>query len=361
MDDIKYMKLAFQLSKKGVGFTEPNPLVGAVLVKDNRLLATGYHARYGTAHAEQAALRPVSETDTTLYVTLEPCAHYGKTPPCCDLLTQKKVRRVVVAVQDPNPLVNGKGIAHLKSHGVQVEVGLLRDMALTINRHYFKYITSNLPYVTIHGGVSTDGKLTDKDRHSKWITDEWLRQISHSVRGEFSAILVGRNTVLDDNPHLTLREPAWGNKTLMRVVLDAENALTGNWNIFKNREAFPLVIFSSSQTSHQTPNANANHHFFVSPGSNPGELNLVEVLEQLHRLGIASVLVEGGGRVIDSFLKSGLYDEVLLFTADTLIGGKASVELLASGVPVSNPVSLAGREITALESGYILRAYRQKQ
>jgi diaminohydroxyphosphoribosylaminopyrimidine deaminase/5-amino-6-(5-phosphoribosylamino)uracil reductase len=359
MNDIKYMKIALQLSKKGMGFTEPNPMVGAVVVKNDRILSTGYHARFGAVHAEQVALEHVTETGTTLYVTLEPCVHYGKTPPCTDLILGKKVKRVVIAVHDPNPLVNGKGIRKLREHGVEVDVGLLRDIALKINRHYLKFMTAKMPYVTLHAGVSIDGKLTDKYRKSRWITDEELRLYSHSMRGEFSAILAGVGTVIDDNPQLTVREKAWQGKKFFRVILDSNNVLDTGLNIFRDRENFPLIFFSSLEAENKTPKPGAKHHFFVSPDRDYGGLSLPEVLGQLYRLGIASVLVEGGGSVINSFISTGLYDEIVLFTADKLVGGTLSVQLFAEGAAVSNPVKLKEREILSFATGYIVRGYRE--
>ncbi|NIM14630.1 MAG: bifunctional diaminohydroxyphosphoribosylaminopyrimidine deaminase/5-amino-6-(5-phosphoribosylamino)uracil reductase RibD [Candidatus Aminicenantes bacterium] len=361
MADIKYMKIALGLSKKGMGFTEPNPMVGAVVVKNNRILSTGYHARFGAVHAEQKALEHVTETGTTLYVTLEPCVHYGKTPPCTDLILEKKVKRVVVAIQDPNPLVNGKGIRQLREHGVQVDVGLFQDIASKINRHYLKFMTAKMPYVALNAGVSIDGKLTDKYRKSQWISDEELRLYSHSMRGEFSAILAGVSTVIDDNPQLTVREKDWQGKKLFRVILDSNNILDTGLNIYRDQENFPLIFFSSAEAENKTPNPEAEHHFFVSPDRDYGGLSLPEVLEQLYWLGVASVLVEGGGSVINSFITTGLYDEIVLFTADKFIGGTLSVQLFAEGAAVSNPVKLKEREILSLETGYIVRGYREER
>jgi len=357
------MKVAVQLSKKAIGFTEPNPLVGAVVVKDNRIISTGYHTRFGADHAERMALMPVSEPGTTLYVSLEPCCHHGKTPPCTDLIVEKKVKRVVVAMQDPNPRVNGCGIRQLREHGITVDVGVLQPVAETVNRHYLKYICGDKPYVTINAGVSLDGKLTDKYRKSQWITDEELRLMSHSLRGEYSAILAGVKTVADDNPQLTIREKGWGDKRFFRVVLDSRNSLIccKDWTIFREQTKFPLVLFSSSEAENKTPNPKAAHHFFVPPDKANSGLNLEAVLRQLHRLGIASVLVEGGGQVISSFLRTGLYDEIMLFTADKLLGGGDSVQLFADGASVSSPVKLEEREILPLETGFLVRGYRKRR
>lgn len=350
------MKAALKLSQKGLGFTEPNPLVGAVVVKDNRIVGHGYHARFGAPHAEQAALQNVDVQGTTLYVTLEPCVHFGKTPPCSDLILKKKVARVVVAMRDPNPLVHGKGITTLKEHGLDVEVGLLEALALKINRHYIKYMTSQRPYVTLKAGVTIDCKLTDKNRQSQWITDESLREYSHSFRGEFSAIMVGVGTVINDNPLLTIRHSDWADKSLTRVVLDSHNSLDTRLNIFNDQERFPLILFSATTAANKTQKV--KHHYFVPPNEDGVGLKLTQVLEVLHSLQIASVMVEGGGGLFDSFLRTQLYDEIVLSTAAKILGGQESVQFFASGTPIAEPVTLVDREIIPLETGYILRGFR---
>ena len=356
MNDIKFMKAALQLSKKGIGVTEPNPLVGAVVVKNNHILASGYHARYGAPHAEQVALKSINQAGTTMYVTLEPCSHHGKTPPCTDCIIAKKVKRVVVALQDPNPLVNGKGIQRLREQGVEVEVGLLQPIAEKINRHYITYMTQKRPYVTLKAGISIDGKLTDKYGDSEWVTDEKLRQYSHSFRGEFSAIMARVETVISDNPQLTIREKGWKWKQLFRVVLDSRNRLDTNLRIFQEQERFPLILFSAKDAPDKTPKV--ERHFFVNSNKQGKGLKLAEVLETLHGLGIASVMVEGGGQLFASFLDSGLYDEIVLSTANTLIGGESSVQFFSTGTRVSSPITLKQREIIPLQTGYIIRGYK---
>lgn len=355
MDDIKFMKAALKLSKKGLGLTEPNPMVGAIVVKNRKILATGYHPRYGKAHAEQMALANVQKTGSTLYVTLEPCLHYGKTPPCTDLIIEKKVKRVVIAMTDPNPIVNGKGIQQLQQNNIQVEAGLLADMARKINRHYITFMTEKRPFVTLKAGISIDAKLTDKNRQSQWITDEHLRAFSHSFRGEFSAIMAGVQTVIDDNPQLTLREAGWGDKRFYRVILDSQNRLDSSLRIFQEQDRFPLILISSTQAPNRS--TKVQNHFFVTPLPD-GNLDLVEVLKILYQMGIASVMVEGGGRLFDSFLKAQLYDEIVFSVADKLIGGASSVQFFPSGTTVNQALVLKDREIIPLQTGYIVRGYR---
>ena len=354
LKDKKFMKIALELSKKAMGYTEPNPLVGALVVKNNKILSTGFHSEYGAEHAERIALKGMREKNTTLYVTLEPCSHFGKTPPCTDLILKNRVKRAVISISDPNPLVNGKGIKKLSENNVTVDVGILKENAKRINRHYFKFIKKKIPYITINAGISIDGKLTDKNKRSEWISDQKLRNFSHSLRGEFSSILAGVKTVVDDNPQLTIREKAWKNKKLFRIILDSNNILSTDLRIFKNQKNFPLILFSSNKATNKIPKV--KNHFFVD-SDNHG-LNLTEILNILYELKISSILIEGGGQVIDSFLKNELYDEIILFTANKLLGGKESVELFHSGANLSNPVVLKDREIMEFDVGHIVRGYK---
>lgn len=290
---------------------------------------------------------------------------------------------------DPNPLVNGKGVRILQRSGIPVETGLLEQTARDINRHYITYITQKRPYVTLKAGVSMDGKLTDKFRKSQWVTSPQLRKISHSLRGEFSAIMAGAKTIIDDNPNLTIREKGWDGKILHRVILDTHNTLDTNLRIFREQPKFPVLVFSSAAAKNRTPKTEKHfflpdaNHCFNSQDSNhntvPGstldsnhqsntesasdsksnlKMDLKDVLETLHQQGISSLLVEGGGQLIDSFLQQGLYDEIILFQAGTLIGGSRSVQLFAGGTSVSQPLELARREIIPLNTGHIIRGYR---
>ena len=355
VDDLKFMKIALQLGRQGLGRTEPNPMVGAVAVKNGKILSCGFHRAFGKKHAEAAALEKLAVSGATLYLTLEPCSHFGKTPPCVDLIIAKKVRRVVAAMIDPNPLVNGTGMRKLRAHGIATRVGVCREQAERLNRHYLKAIRDHVPYVALHAGISLDGKLTDKAGRSRWVTSQEGRRYSHSLRGEFSAILAGRGNIEADNPFLTLREPGWEGKTLYRVVLDSTNSLSKRLNIFKEQERFPLIIFSSRAAVDQRKKVPL--HFFV--GHDAHGLLLADVLRELCQLGISSLLVEGGGKVLDSFIRERLFDEMAVFFSNKIIGGRSSVQIFASGFPLDQAVELVDCHWSEFTDGAILRGYRK--
>jgi len=352
--DHKFMKLALRASEHGKGYTEPNPIVGAVVIKGDKILAVGFHRQFGGEHAEVMALKAVNEKNTTLYVTLEPCCHFGKTAPCTDLIVRKRVSRVVVALIDPNPQVNGKGIKALRNNDITVNEGLMRQSAEQINRHYLHFMRKKIPYIALKAGVSLDGKLTDWQGKSQWVTDSQLRQLAHSLRGEFSGIMAGVNTVIEDNARLTIREAEWKGKQLHRIILDSENILDVTLNVFKDQDRFPLVIFSSLEAKNKR--SKVKNHFFI-PG-NGKHLQLAPLLETLFELGICSVLVEGGGEVLDSFLSSGYYNELIFFTADKLIGGQQSVQLFSTGASIDKPIILRDKQIVELKNGHIVRGFK---
>ena len=203
----KFMKIAIELAKKGIGNVNPNPLVGAVIVKDGKIIGQGYHERYGEGHAEVNAFKSLDDdpTGATMYVTLEPCFHYGKTPPCADRIIENKISKVIIGMVDPNPLVSGKGIEKLKNAGIEVEVGILEEECRKINEVFIKYITTKKPFVVMKTAMSLDGKIATKTGESKWITSEKSRLQVHILRNKFSGIMVGVNTIIKDNPELTCR------------------------------------------------------------------------------------------------------------------------------------------------------------
>lgn len=345
------MKIALRLAERGRGWTGPNPMVGAVAVKNGQILSTGYHRRYGSAHAEAVALQGIRPEGITLYVTLEPCVHFGNTPPCTDLILEKKVKRLVVATCDPNPRVYRRGIRRLRAAGLQVDVGILGKEVRELNRHYFTYHREGRPHVTLKAGITIDGKLTDKEGESQWITSPRMRRLSHLLRGEFDAVMVGKNTILRDNPHLNIRQGKWRSKSLQVVVLDSRNNLDPGLNIFRSPVLNNLLVFSSSRCPDREKKC--DRHFFVEEKN--GRLELKKILKILHEHRVVSILVEGGGRLIGAFLEAKLAHEMMLFCSGTLLGGKDSVELFAAGTRLTRPVRLMNRRIYDFQTGYLVK------
>ncbi|NNU84066.1 bifunctional diaminohydroxyphosphoribosylaminopyrimidine deaminase/5-amino-6-(5-phosphoribosylamino)uracil reductase RibD [Geobacillus sp. BMUD] len=319
-NDEHYMRLALEVAKAGVGQTSPNPAVGAVVVNGGTVVGLGAHLKAGEPHAEVYAIRMAGEKarGATVYVTLEPCSHYGKTPPCADLLIQAGVRRVVVATTDPNPLVAGKGIAKLRQAGIDVDIGVLKDEADELNRMFFHYIATKTPFVTLKFACSLDGKIATATGESKWITSEAAREDVHRLRARHDAILVGVNTVLTDNPKLTVRLGET-RKNPLRIVLDTTLHTPLDAHVVADKEAETWIITGSGVSREQIA---AYERFGVRVFSMPTErIDVCDVLRLLGEQKVMSLFVEGGSRVHDSFLRAGVVNEVIAYIAPKLIGG----------------------------------------
>ncbi len=321
------MKTALRLAARGRGHTAPNPMVGALVVKNGRILSGAYHRGFGQVHAERSALEGITESGCTLYSTLEPCCHYGKTPPCTEIIMSRKVARVVMATSDPFPAVNGRGAALLRKAGIEVTENVLAEPARRLNSHYFTAQTMGRPFIAVHAGISLDGKTTDRNGGSQWITSAGSRALSHDLRGEYAAILAGAGTIRQDNPLLTLRNPAWQGKKLFRVILNPANDLSANARVFSDQDRFPTIVFSAEKNS--ASGRRCARHFFLPAGADGFDLRLV--LARLLELGLNSILVEGGGITIDSFLKQDLWDEMIVFQSRSLVGGTSSGQIYPSG------------------------------
>ncbi|HDP95292.1 MAG TPA: bifunctional diaminohydroxyphosphoribosylaminopyrimidine deaminase/5-amino-6-(5-phosphoribosylamino)uracil reductase RibD [Candidatus Aminicenantes bacterium] len=350
-NDIAWMQQALWLARCGRGFTEPNPMVGAVWVRNGKLLASGFHHRVGTAHAERVALEKVNSRGGTLYVTLEPCVHFGRTPPCVDLILEKGVERVVACAQDPDPRVNGRGFARLREAGVKVDVGCLEDVHARINQRYLAFHRRGRPWVVLKAGLSLDGRLTDESGCSQWVTPKVMRDAAHSLRGEFSAVMVGAGTARKDNPRLDLRQADWQGKGHLRVVLDSRNILPPDLHLFGDQERFPTVVFSAETAENKLPRTSLQR--FVSAAS--GGVNLDEVLRELAKMAVGSLMVEGGPMLLNAFLCRGLWDEVILFCAAALLGGTNAPGLLSRAMPVERPLRFKRQRIFEMPGGFIFR------
>ncbi len=319
-----YMRRALELAEFGRGNVSPNPMVGCVIVHNEKIIGEGYHQLYGGPHAEVNAVNSVENPEllkeSTVYVTLEPCSHWGKTPPCADLLVEKQVKKVVIAAIDSNPLVGGKGIQTLRNAGIEVETGLLEQEARWQNRRFFTQIEKQRPYVILKWAQTSDGFVAHEDFSSKWISGTQSRQLVHKWRAEEDAILVGKNTALYDNPSLNVRD--WVGKNPIRIVLDSNLELPENLNFFN--QSIPTICFNSKKSETQ------ENLDFVNLGDN---FSISDILKELNSRKIQSLIVEGGSKVLTGFIESGLWDEARVFT------GKAKFK---TGIPTpqlnQNPI-----------------------
>jgi diaminohydroxyphosphoribosylaminopyrimidine deaminase/5-amino-6-(5-phosphoribosylamino)uracil reductase len=317
------MKLALTLAESVKGQTSPNPPVGSVVVKDGRIAGMGAHLKAGEAHAEVQAIKMAGDNvkDSTIYVTLEPCSHFGKTPPCADLLITSNVKRVVVATTDPNPLVAGKGIEKLRKAGIKVDVGVLGQEANELYGMFFHFISTKTPYVTLKTAVTLDGKTASHTGSSKWITGEKAREDVHRYRHSHDAILVGVNTVIQDDPSLTTRLPNGGINPI-RIVLDHHLRTPVTSKLVNDKESETWIIVSSTVTEDQmTPFENKGVTIIQMGEEN---ISIQTLLKKLGERSITSLLVEGGSEVNGSFLKQNAFNRVISYIAPKLIGGKTA-------------------------------------
>lgn len=326
------MRHALALAEKGKFTVSPNPRVGCVIVQSHQhnpqIIGEGFHFRKGEAHAERIALQQCTENPAgcTMYVNLEPCCHHGSTPPCTQAIIDAGIKRVVIANVDPFEKVSGKGIEILRHHGIQVDVGLLADEASHLNRFFFRRHKTGLPWVMLKAAVSLDGKMASSSGDSKWITGEAARRHVHTLRAEFDAVLVGINTVQMDDPSLTVRldeMPGDSFKPPVRVVLDTHAAISLQSKLVQTATDVPVWVFVSHQADQKKTDALQETGVQVFHVSEKDDgLNLKEVLLQLTENNILSVMIEGGAAVHTSFLEAELVNEVNIYTAPVLIGGK---------------------------------------
>ncbi|NLZ52061.1 MAG: bifunctional diaminohydroxyphosphoribosylaminopyrimidine deaminase/5-amino-6-(5-phosphoribosylamino)uracil reductase RibD [Thermoanaerobacteraceae bacterium] len=322
--DEYFMQRALELAEKGRGATGENPMVGAVLVKDGKILGEGYHKKAGGAHAEIEALKAAgpNANGATMYVNLEPCSHYGKTPPCTEAIIKAGIARVVAAMEDPNPKVSGRGFKKLKDAGIDVAVGVLEDKALKLNEVFVKNMSHKTPFVVAKIAQTMDGKIALSSGKSKWITGEASRKKAHELRNVYDAVLVGIGTVLADNPRLNCR---LANKTKdpIKIILDSSAQLPMESKVLDSGK---VILAATSHADEGRLRKLQNKGVEVIKTSQD-TVNLKELLMKLFDMGICSVLIEGGPRVFTSFLKEELLDKLVVFLAPKIIGadGKACV------------------------------------
>ena len=362
LKDISYMEMAYALAERAKGWASPNPYVGAVVVKRGAIVGYGYHEGPGKPHAEALAFQRAGSRahNSTVYITLEPCVHWGRTPPCVDVILQNRPKKIFISALDPNPLVYKKGVKKIKEAGIDVSLGLLQEKNKHLNQTYIKYITQGIPYVAAKMAVSLDGKIATKKYSSRWISSAKTREYVHLLRGEFDAILIGINTLLKDNPRLTIRHPNWGEKNLIRVIVDSKLRFPLKAKILSTLHRGKIIVFTLPQSSPSKAEALRQKGIeVVSLKSSTSQVELKKVLQWLGNHQISSVLVEGGGHLLTSMLEKRLVDKIFITISPKLIGGETAPSLLAGkGVNyIKNSLKLKDTDVFQIDEDIIIKGY----
>ena len=318
------MQLAIELARKGEGKVNPTPMVGAVIVRDGIVIGEGYHEKYGEGHAEVNAFKSLKEdpSEATMYVTLEPCSHYGKTPPCVDKIVENNIKRVVIGMIDPNPLVAGKGIDKLKKAGIEVKVGILEDECKKLNEVFIKYILSKKPFVVLKAAMSLDGKIATRTGESKWISSKKSRLQVHNLRNKLSGIMVGVNTVIKDDPELTCRIQNGSNP--IRIIVDSILRIPMNSKVLQNKDNKTIIATTKrANMKNMQELLKKNIKVLIIEEKN-GQVNLNALIKKLGELNIDSILLEGGGTLNYSALEENIVDKVMIYISPKIIGGEFS-------------------------------------
>lgn len=355
--DEKYMKLAMQLAGNAIGRTSPNPLVGAVIVKDNRVVGCGWHRKAGTPHAEVHALNQAGELaqGADVYVTLEPCAHYGKTPPCAKALVEAKVKNVYGGLLDVNPKVAGKGFKILEDAGIHVEYGFLQDELRKQNEVFFKWIEHKKPFVVLKAAMTLDGKIATATGQSKWITNETSRAYGYKLRDIYDGIMVGINTVIEDNPMLTARVD--GGKNPIRIVVDSSLKIDINANVVQDKSAKTIIATTDKADKDKILKLQAQDvDVIVVDKDENDKVDIEKLLDILGQQNICSILVEGGATLSGSFVAKKLVDKVYFFIAPKIIGGKeAKTPVAGTGIlNLQEALALKDIQIEKLEEDILI-------
>lgn len=337
LPDEKFMMRAIELAKKGIGHTNPNPLVGAVIVKDGTIIGEGYHHVYGSLHAERDALKDCKQknndpTNATIYVTLEPCCHFGKQPPCTLAIAEAGIKKVVIGSRDPNPLVSGKGTKYLREQGIEVIEDFCREQCDAINEIFFHYITTKTPFVALKYAMTMDGKIATKTGESKWISCEKSREYVQFLRNKYSCIMVGIGTVLKDDPLLTCRLP--NSKNPVRIICDSSLKIPLNSKIVQTAKDVPTIIaYAKNRAANSSDVISTLEKAGIELFATTGDLvDLKALMDFLAKKGLDSVLIEGGGELNFSALQSGIVNKVYSFIAPKAFGGNSKSPVQGVGI-----------------------------
>ena len=356
--DRQYMKMALELAQKGMGFTAPNPMVGAVIVKNGRIIGQGYHRKYGGLHAEREALAACTEEPkgASIYVTLEPCCHYGKQPPCVNAILEAGIRRVIIGSSDPNPLVAGKGIRILKDHGIEVTENILKEECDKLNEAFFYYIQNKKPYVVMKYAMTMDGKIAAYTGESKWVTGEAARIHVQEQRLKYTGIMVGVGTVLADDPMLTCRLE--NSRNPVRIICDSHLRTPLTSKIVRTAKTIPTILASSSKDQQKIKNYEEMGCQVLYVPEKNGHIDLNRLMEILGATKIDSILLEGGGSLNWSALESGIVQKVQTYIAPKLFGGEeAKTPVEGKGFPdPASAVLLKNSEIIRLGDDFLIES-----
>lgn len=344
----KYMERAIELAKRARGFTSPNPMVGAVIVKDGRVIGEGYHERCGELHAERNALASLTESaeGATIYVTLEPCCHYGKTPPCTEAIIEHKLAKVVIGSRDPNPLVSGKGAAILRKAGIEVVEDFMREECDAINPIFFHYITTKRPYVAMKYAMTMDGKIATRTGASKWITGEATRNHVQTLRHAYKGIMVGIGTVLADNPMLNCRMQ--GGIDPVRIVCDTHLRIPMDCQIVQTADTIETILATSTNEKEKIDQLIKKGVQILQIPEKDGCIDLNLLMQTLGEKGIDSILLEGGGRLNDSFLREKLIQKAYVYLAPKIFGGE-DAKTPVEGIGISLPEQSANFKLQQIQ------------
>lgn len=360
-----YMSRAIELAKSGWGKTNPNPLVGAVIVRNGSIIGEGYHKKIGSYHAEIEALQSLKQDPkgSEIYVNLEPCSHFGKTPPCADALVKAGIKKVVIGMVDPNPLVSGKGISILKKAGIEVVTGVMEKECRILNEIFIKYITQKMPFVILKSAMTLDGKIATRSGDSKWITNEKSREFVHRLRDRVSAIMVGIDTVLMDNPSLTTRLQKSEGKDPVRIVIDSKGRIPLDAKVINNLSEAPAILVIAEELPKEKLSFLSNKNVkVITAGNKEGKVDLNKLMKELYKMQIDSILLEGGGNLNYSALESGIVDKILMFIAPKIIGGAdAKTPFEGLGVEkMSDAFSLINYELKTFGKDILIEGYPSK-
>ena len=362
IDDERWMKRVLRLAEKGRGRTSPNPMVGAILVKDGRIVAEGYHAKAGEPHAEIIALRKTGKDakEATLYLNLEPCTHYGKTPPCAPVVIEAGVRRAVIGMEDPNPLVKGRGVEALKRAGLDVYVGILEKECRRLNEAFCKYILNKEPFLILKVVATLDGKIATRKGESQWISGEASRRFVHRLRDQVDGVIVGIGTVLKDDPMLTARVK--GGKDSYRIILDSRLRIPENAKVIEISPSKTIVATTELAPGEKVERLEKKGVRVLILDSKKGRVDLKPCLFKLGEMGMMSLLVEGGSQLNGSFLDEGLIDKIFLFLSPKLIGDPQALGMFdGHGVTsLKEAIPLNELKIRRIGGDLLLEGYLQE-